>query len=49
MPANWATSVAIPIFNGKGDTMNCGKYRGVKLVEHAMKIVEEVHEKSCTE
>ena len=33
------------IFKGKGDAMNCGVYRGVKLVEHAMKIVEKVLEK----
>ena len=25
--------------------MNCGMYRGVKLLEHAMKIVEEVIDK----
>ena len=27
----------IPIFKGKGDAMSCGAYRGVKLLEHAMK------------
>ena len=37
--------VVIPIFKGKGDAMNCGSYRGVKLLEHAMKIVERVLEK----
>ena len=39
MPEDWATSVAIPIFEGNGDVMNCGMYWGVNLVEHAMKIV----------
>ena len=38
MPANWAISVAIPIFKGEGDIIDCGMYRGVKLLEHAMKI-----------
>lgn len=38
-------SVLIPIFNGKGDTMSCVVYRGVKLLTHAMKIVERVLEK----
>ena len=38
MPADWATSVAIHIFKGKGDIMNCGMH----LLEHAMKIVVEV-------
>ena len=35
----------IPIFKGKGDAMNCGAYRGVKLLDHGMKIVEQVLEK----
>ena len=39
MPDEWALSVVVPIFKGKGDAMNCGAYRGVKLLEHAMKIV----------
>ena len=40
MPAEWALSVMVPIFKGKGDAMSCAAYRGVKLLEHAMKIVE---------
>ena len=35
----WALSVVVPIFKGKGDAMNCGAYKGVKLLEHAMEIV----------
>ena len=42
MPDEWKTSVIMPIFKGKGDVMSCGSYRGVKLLEHAMKIVETV-------
>ena len=45
MPADWAASVAIPILEGKGYIMICGMYRGVKLLEHAIKIVEKVLEK----
>ena len=30
----------MPIFKEKGDAMSCGSYRGVKLLEHAIKIVE---------
>ena len=45
MPDEWALSVVVPIFKGKGDAMSCGAYRGVKLLEHAMKIVERVLEK----
>ena len=32
----------MPIFKGKGDVMSCESYRGVKLLEHAKKIVEKV-------
>ena len=27
---------------GKGDPMECGSYRGIKLLEHAMKVVERI-------
>ena len=35
----------VPIFKGKGDVISCGSYRGVKLLEYAMKIVERVLER----
>ena len=44
MPEEWKTSIVVPIFKGKGDVMDCGAYRGVKLLEHAMKIVGGVLE-----
>ncbi|XP_015766537.1 PREDICTED: uncharacterized protein LOC107345349 [Acropora digitifera] len=37
--------VVVPIFKGKGDAMSCGAYRGVKLLEHAKKVVERVLER----
>ena len=49
MPEEWKTSFAVPIFKGKEDVMDCGAYRGVKLLEHAMKIVERVLEKRIRE
>ena len=45
MPDELALSVVVPIFKGKWDAMSCGAYRGVKLIEHAMKIVEKVLER----
>ena len=45
IPTEWKTSILVPIFKGKGDVMNCSSYRGIKLLEHAMKIVERVLEK----
>ena len=35
----------VPVFKGKRDAMSCGAHRGVKLLEHAMKIVEKVLER----
>jgi len=45
MPDEWKTSVVVPIFKGKEDVINCGAYRGVKLLEHGIKIVERVLER----
>ena len=45
MPDEWKTSVIVTIFNEKVDVMSCGLYRGVKLLEHGMKIVERVLER----
>ena len=45
IPDEWKTSDVGPIFKGKGDVMNCGSYRGVKLLEHGMKIIERVLER----
>ena len=45
MPDEWALSIVVPIFKGKGDIRNCGCYGAVKLLEHGMKVVESVFEK----
>ena len=42
MLVEWALSIAVPIFKGKGDIRNCSCYRAVKLLEHGMKVVERV-------
>ena len=42
MPDEWQTSVLVPSFKGKGDARNCIAYRGIKLLEHAMKIIERM-------
>ena len=44
-PDEWALSAVVSILKGKGDAMSCGAYRGVKLLEHTMKIVEKVLER----
>ena len=45
MPAEWALSMVVPIFKGKGDIRNCSCYGAVKLLEHGVKVVEWVFEK----
>ena len=43
-PEYWNSSVVLPIYKGKGDPKECGSYRGIKLLEHAMKVVERIFE-----
>ena len=45
MPKDWERSTLIPIYKGKGDPMDCGSYRAVKLLEHGMKVLERVLER----
>jgi len=44
IPEDWKSSVILPVFKGKGDPMECGFCRGIKLLEHAMKVVERIFE-----
>jgi len=43
-PEDWKSSMVLPIYKGKGDPMECGSYRGIKLLEHAMKVMERIYE-----
>jgi len=40
---DWKSSV-LPDYKGKGDPMECESYRGIKLLECAMKVVETIFE-----
>jgi len=44
IPEDWNSSVILPIYKGKGDPMTCGFYKGIKLLVHAMKVVETIFE-----
>jgi hypothetical protein len=35
IPLDWQSSILIPVFKGKGDPMECGSYRAIKLLEPA--------------
>jgi len=45
IPEDWNSSTIIPIGIGKGNAIECGEYRGVRLLEHGMKVYEYVLEK----
>ena len=45
MPHDWRMSTVVPIYKKKGSVMDCASYRGVKLLEHGMKVVESLLEK----
>ena len=34
----------VTVYKRKGDALECGSYRGIKLLDHAMKICERVIE-----
>jgi len=44
IPEDWKSSVVLPSYEVKGDPMECGCYRGIKLLEHAMKVMERISE-----
>ena len=44
IPSDWDKSVILNLFKGKGDATDRGNYRGLKLLEHSMKLFEQVIE-----
>ena len=42
MPEEWRKSVLVPIYKNKGETLECGNCRGIKLMSHTMKMWERV-------
>ena len=42
IPEDWEMSYILNLYKGKGDALNRGNYRGLKLTEHVMKIMESV-------
>ena len=43
-PSDWEESEMVTIFKQKGDIMECGNNRGIKLMEHILKLWERVVE-----
>ena len=40
VPADWSESFIVSLFKGKGSAIERGNYRGLKLLEHTMKVLE---------
>ena len=45
IPTDWTKSTLVPLYKGKGDPLECGSYRAIKLLEQGMKVMERVLEK----
>ena len=44
IPIDWQESYIVNLYKGKGDALHRGKYRGLKLIEQTMKVLELVVE-----
>ena len=45
LPDDWTESFIINLYKGKGDTLERGNYKGLKLTEHCMKVLVRVVDK----
>ena len=45
MPKGWEKSGIVPIYKQKGDTLDNGNFRAIKLLEHRKKMFEKVLER----
>jgi hypothetical protein len=45
VPADWRKSWIVTVYKGKGDALDCNSYRGIKILDQAMKVFEKVIEK----
>ena len=48
MPDGWCLTEMIPIYKGKGDVTECTSSRGIKLMEHGLKVMESFGEQNQT-
>ena len=39
MPEEWKKCEIVPIYKQKGDPQECRNFRGIKLLEHGMKML----------
>jgi hypothetical protein len=46
IPEDWRKSWMVSVYKGKGDPLECGSYRGIKLLDQVTKVLEQVLEKT---
>ena len=44
IPSEWQKSHIISVYKGKGDALNRSNYKGLKLIDQVMKVLERVVE-----
>ena len=44
IPEDWRKSWMVSVYKGKGHALECGSYRGIKLLDQVMKVLEWVIE-----
>jgi hypothetical protein len=49
IPSDWRKSWMVKVYKGKENALACGSYRGIKLLEHVMKVLERFIEKKVRE
>ena len=42
VPSDWEQSFTVCLYKGKGDALEWGNYRGLKLTEQVMKVLERI-------
>ena len=41
VPVDWRRSWMVNVYKGKGNALECSSYRGIKLLENVLKVLEE--------
>ena len=45
IPPDWRENKTVNFYKGKGDPLECGSFRGIRLLGHAIKIFKKVLDK----
>ncbi|XP_064099437.1 uncharacterized protein LOC135210475 [Macrobrachium nipponense] len=49
MPRDSEESLLVYIYKQKGDVMDCGNYKGIKLIEYGLKVLERIMDEGLRE